>query len=79
MGHGRALHILNPMNLLNQLEPSLIRNGGLLLGGELLKGPGVLSQVHFGANQEDGSVGAVVGDFWVPLGKDVVIGGRVDY
>ena len=54
-----------------------ICNGRQPLVFQLLDGLLVLSQVQLGAHQDDGHVGAVVADLRVPLGSNVLEGGRV--
>jgi hypothetical protein len=59
-------------------ESGLVSDRGLLLGSEFLDGGTVFAQIDLGSDQDEGNVGAVVRDLWVPLGPQVFERGRVD-
>lgn len=60
-GHGQALRI---------------DDGGEFLLFQLLNGVLVVSKIQLGAHQDDGSIGAVVSDLRVPLGKQEEAAGQ---
>ena len=74
----RALHVLDSANLLDHLKALLVGNGRLLLASKLLASGGIVAEVDLGADENDGSVGAVVRHLGVPLGANVLEGRRVD-
>jgi len=78
LGQSRALQVLGRVDLLGQLEALLVGDRSQLLLREALNGGLVLSQIQLGSNNEDGHIGAMVVDFRVPLGLDVLEGGRRD-
>ena len=78
LGQGRALQVLGGIDFLGQLETLLMCDRGQLLLGQTLNGGLVLSQIQLGSDNEDRHVGAVVVDFRVPLGLDVLERGRGD-
>jgi hypothetical protein len=59
-------------------ESSLVTDGGLLLGSQLLDGGAIFAQIDFSSDQDEGNVGAVVRYFGIPLGSQVFKRGRVD-
>jgi hypothetical protein len=63
---------------LAKTKGGLISNGRLLLGSEFLDGGAVFSQIGLGSDQNERNVGAVVRNFGIPLGLQVLEGGRVD-
>lgn len=78
MGEGRALHVLDSTDFLGHLHALLVGDGGLTLGTELFDGLLVLAKIELGTSEDDGGVGAVVGDLREPLGTDVFKRGRID-
>jgi hypothetical protein len=78
LGQSRTLQELGSVDFLGQLEALLMLHGGELLLRQTFDGGFVLSQVQLGCNHKDGDVGAVVVDFWVPLGLDVLEGSGGD-
>ncbi len=76
---GRALDVLDGADGLGHVEALLEADGGELLLGEARLSLGVLTKIQLSADEEEGSVGAVVLDLRVPLGLDVLErGGRDD-
>jgi hypothetical protein len=59
-------------------ESGFVSDWGLLLGGQLLDGGTVFTQINFGSDQDERDVGAVVRNFRIPLGPQVFEGGGID-
>merc|ERR1712233_217335 len=78
LGQSRALQILGSVDFLGELETLLVGDGSQLLFGQTLNGGLVLSQIQLGSDNEDRNVRAMVVDFRVPLGLDVLERGRGD-
>lgn len=56
-----------PTNLFGHGQALWVRDGCKFLFFQLLNCVLVISQVQLGANEDNGSVGTVVSDLWVPL------------
>jgi len=78
LGQRGALHHLVSSDFLAEGEGRFVSDGGLLLGGELLDGGPIFSQINLGSDQDEGNVGAVVRNLRIPLGPQVLEGRRVD-
>ena len=78
LGQSGALQILGSVDLLGELKTLLVGDRGQLLLGKTLNGGLVLSQIQLGSDNEDRDIGAMVVDFRVPLGLDVLEGSRGD-
>lgn len=74
----RAFQVLSCTNILSHCQTLRVGNGGQFLFLQLLNGFLVFSQIQLGAHQNDGSVGAVVTHFRVPLGFDIFKTCRAD-
>jgi hypothetical protein len=72
LGQGRALKHLDGLDLLAHGDTLLVGDGCKALLGKTVDRLLVLSQIELGADQDDGGVGVVVLDLWVPLGLDVL-------
>jgi len=78
LGQRRALHHLVASNFLAEGEGRFVSDGCLLLGGKLLDGGSIFSQINLGSDQDEGNVGAVVRNLRIPLGPQVLEGRRID-
>ena len=76
----KPLHIVKLTYLLGHGQALGVGDGVQLLLLQLLNGVLVIPQIELGAHQDDGRVGAVVANLWVPLkerGRERVWSGLV--
>ena len=74
-----ALDEHDGLQLLGKALALLLAHRLLLVLGQLLQGLGVVPQVHLGAHQEEGRLGAVALDLRHPLLLGVLVGGWRDH
>lgn len=75
---GRALHILDGSNCASHVATLLEGDGSEALLSQTRQGLLVIAKIKLGADQQEGSVGAVVLDLRVPLGANILERGRRD-
>jgi hypothetical protein len=68
LGQGRAFKVFMRFDFLSHGERLLIRNRLHLLRAESFRRRFVLSQIQFGANENDRNAWGVMLDFRIPLG-----------
>lgn len=76
LAEGRALHVLDCMDLAGERLALLQRYGRLVLIFQLLLHLRVVAQVALGAHEEDRHIGAVVRHLGMPFVLDVLVRGR---
>ena len=64
---GRALHVLDGLDLLGDADSLLVLNGCHLLLSQTLLGALVITKIELGSDQNDGNAGCVVLNLGVPL------------
>lgn len=63
----RALGVLECVDILGARQPPRVRDGGHPLLGQLVDRLLVVPLIELGADEDDGDIGRMMGDFWVPL------------
>jgi hypothetical protein len=76
-GLGRALEVLDRLDLLGEVVGLIHIDGRLTLAAKLLQCGVIVTQICLGADQNLGHVRAEVHHLWVPLGADVLETDRV--
>lgn len=69
LGLGRALEVLDGLDLLRQLLSLGSRHDGLAARAQLLKGIGIITEIQLGSYQDIGDIGAEVHELGIPLQK----------
>jgi len=64
---GRALHVLDCLDLLGDADSLLVLDGCHLLLSQALLGALVIAKIELGSDQDDGNTGCVVLNLGVPL------------
>ena len=67
LGQGRALKVLDRLDLLGHLHGLFVLDRGHLSLSQLFADFGVVSEIEFGADEYNGYTRRVVLDLWVPL------------
>ncbi len=68
LSQGRAFHITDRRDLFGFGHSLFVGDGRVSSLSQSLDGFSIVSQIQFGSNQDDGSIGAMVGYFRVPFG-----------
>ena len=64
---GRALHVLDCLDLLGNADSLLVLDGSHFLLSQTLLGALVIAKIELGSDQDDGNTGCVVLNLGVPL------------